>query len=148
MRKENVPQDVGLAGPLREVVYAVGEDGDYETVSSFGWEPKTVALRQAWERILKELEVIRGRVAAGELSPLAWHMTRHQMQPALLAKYVGINRWRIRRHLKAGPFRRLKPALLERYAEALGIRVTELTSIPATPDLTFTPHRNDDGNPI
>lgn len=146
MRKENVPQDVGLAGPLREVVYAVGEDGAYEAVPSYGWDPKTVALSQAWDQILKELDSIARRVAAGELSPLAWHMTRHQMPPALLAKYAGLNRWRIRRHMKAGPFRRLKPSLLERYAEAFGIRVSELKTIPEAPDLTFTIERKAHGN--
>jgi len=148
MRKENVPQDVGLAGPLREVVYAVGEDGRYEAVPSFGWDPKTVALRQAWELILEELAAIEARVTVGELSPLAWHMTRHQMQPPLLAKYARINRWRIRRHMKAGPFRRLKPALLQRYAEALGIRVEDLKRIPASPNLEFSTNRNDDGNSL
>ena len=141
MQKDNVPQDIGLAGPLREVVYAVGADGRYEAVPSYGWDPKTVALRQAWELILKELETIAARVTAGELSPLAWHMTRHQMQPPLLAKYVRINRWRIRRHMKANPFRRLKPELLARYAEALGIRVEDLRRIPATPDLEFSTDR-------
>jgi len=148
MRKENVPQDVGLAGPLREVVYAVGKDGTYEAVPSYGWDPKTVALCQAWELILKDLEDIKARVAAGELSPLAWHMTRHQMQPPLLAKYVRINRWRIRRHMKAGPFRRLKPAVLSRYAEALGIGVEDLMHIPEAPDLEFSTNRNNDGNPL
>ena len=138
MRKENVPQDMGLAGPMREVVYAVGEDGRYEAVASYGWDPKTVALSQAWDLILKELNAIRARVEAGELSPLAWHMTRHQMEPALLAKYVRINRWRIRLHLKAGPFRRLKPVLLERYAVALGIDVADLMTVPDDPGLEFT----------
>ena len=148
MRKENVPQDNGMAGPLREVVYAVGEDGTYEAVPSYGWAPKTVALCQAWELILQELIAIESRVAAGELSPLAWHMTRHQMQPPLLAKYVGINRWRIQRHMKAGPFRRLKPDILARYAEALGIAVEELQRIPETPNLEFSTNRKDDGNPL
>ena len=148
MRKEDVPQDMGLAGPMREVVYAVGEDGQYETVPSYGWDPKTVALNQAWERILKELAAIEARVTAGELSPLAWHMTRHQMAPALLAKYVRINRWRIKRHLKAGPFRRLKPSMLARYAEALGITVAELATIPEQPDLEFKMDRNANGNPL
>ena len=146
MRKENVPQDVGLAGAMREVVYAVDEDGAYVAVPSYGWDPKTVALSQAWELILKELDSIARRVAAGELSPLAWHMTRHQMPPALLAKYVRINRWRIRRHMKAGPFRRLKAHLLERYAEAFDIRVAELKTIPDAPDLTFTIERKANGN--
>ena len=146
MRKENVPQDVGLAGPMREVVYAVDEDGRYEAVPSYGWDPKTVALRQAWERILAELAAIAEKVAEGELSPLAWHMTRHQMTPALLAKYARINRWRIRRHMKAGPFRRLKASHLERYAEAFGIPVAELETIPDAPDLTFTIERKANAN--
>ena len=148
MRKENVPQDMGLAGPMREVVYAVGDNGRYEAVPSYGWDPKTVALSQAWELILKDLDKIKARVAAGELSPLAWHMTRHQMEPALLAKYVRINRWRIKRHMKAGPFRRLKPVVLARYAEALGIRVAELQTIPETLDLEFETHREDNGNSL
>jgi hypothetical protein len=148
MRKENVPQDMGLAGPLREVVYAVGDDGRYEAVPSYGWDPKTVALSQAWELILKDLEKIKARVAAGELSPLAWHMTRHQMAPALLAKYARINRWRIKRHMKAGPFRRLKPVVLARYAEALGISVAELQTIPETLDLEFETHREENGNSL
>jgi hypothetical protein len=70
------------------------------------------------------------------------------MQPPLLAKYVRMNRWRIRRHMKASPFRRLKPAILARYAEALGIRVEDLMRIPDTPDLEFTTNRKDDGNPL
>ena len=148
MRKENVPQDVGLAGPMREVVYAVDEDGRYEAVPSYGWDPKTVALRQAWERILAELATIADKVARGELSPLAWHMTRHQMTPALLAKYVRINRWRIRRHMKAKPFRQLEAPLLERYAEVFGIPAADLTRIPEDPDLEFTTHRKAHGNSL
>ncbi|MBC2734262.1 MAG: hypothetical protein HF981_07895 [Desulfobacteraceae bacterium] len=148
MLKKNVPQDVGLAGPMREVIYAVGQDGAYEAVPSYGWDSKTVALNQAWDLILKELEAVKARVAAGELSPLAWHMTRHQMQPALLAKYARINRWRVKRHLKAGPFSRLKPAVLARYAEALGIPVADLKTVPDAPDLEFTTNRNDDANPL
>jgi hypothetical protein len=148
MRKENVPQDMGLAGRMREVVYAVDEDGAYEVVPSYGWDPKTVALSQAWDQILDELAAVARRVAAGELSPLAWHMTRHQMPPALLAKYVRINRWRIRRHMKAGPFKRLKATLRARYAEALGISVAELGIVPDDPNLEFKTHRQADGNPF
>ena len=74
MLKKNVPQDVGLAGPMREVIYAVGQDGAYEAVPSYGWDSKTVALNQAWDRILKELEAVKARVAAGELSPLVIHV--------------------------------------------------------------------------
>ena len=137
MEKKDVPQDIGLAGDLREITYAVGEDGAYETVTSYGWRPKTVALAQAWEVILQDLEGIADRVRNGELSPLAWHMTRHQMNPGLLAKYVGMNRLRVRRHLKPRPFRRLKPTILARYADLFGISVESLQRLPSSAGLEF-----------
>jgi hypothetical protein len=137
MKKEDVPQDVGLAGEMREITYAVGEDGAYEKVTSFGWRSKTVALAQAWERILKDLERIEARVRNGELSPLAWHMTRHQMTPGLLAKYVGLSRLRVRRHLKPRPFKRLNPDILARYADVFGISVEGLKRLPAGTGLEF-----------
>jgi hypothetical protein len=137
MEKKDVPQDVGLAGEMREITYAVGEDGAYEKVTSYGWRAKTVALEQAWEVILRDLDRIEIRVRKGELSPLAWHMTRHQMNPGLLAKYVGLSRLRVRRHLKPRPFERLKPALLARYADLFGITVEDLKALPTNAGLEF-----------
>lgn len=141
MDKQDVPQDVGLAGRMREVTYAVNAQGRYEAVPSYGWAPKTVALEQAWERILQRLEAVRAQVAAGELSPLAWHMERHQMNPGLLAGYVGLSRWRVRRHLKARVFRRLKPALRARYAAVFGITPEALGRVPEDPGLVFLVNR-------
>lgn len=138
MHKKDVPQDIGLAGELREITYAVGDGGAYEQVNSYGWAPKTVALGQAWEVILQDLARIETQVRDGQLSPLAWHMTRHQMTPGLLAKYVGLNRLRVRRHLKPRPFSRLKPAILKRYADVFDISVALLTTLPENPGLEFS----------
>jgi hypothetical protein len=137
MEKQDVPQEPGLAGDLREVTYAVNETGRYEKVPSYGWQPKTVALRQAWAVILEDLARIEARVRRGELSPLAWHMTRHQMGPGLLAKYVGLSRLRVYCHLRPWGFKRLGQPVLERYAAVFGIPVAELKSVPDSPGLSF-----------
>jgi hypothetical protein len=61
-------------------------------------------------------------------------MQRCQMDAGMLAANTGLWRWRVRRHLKPAVFARLKPDLLQRYAEVLRIDIEQLTHIPATPD--------------
>ena len=131
MRKQDVPQDQGIAQGLKEVCYAVDEQGRYTLVPSTGWEPKNIANYQAWEVIARQLREIRARVEAGELSPLAYHMAKNQMDVALLAQYVELPRWRVKRHLKPKVFKKLKMELLERYARLFGISPAQLRD-PAT----------------
>jgi hypothetical protein len=135
MRKNDVPQDAALFGRWREIAYAVDEDGEMVLVPCAGWDPANVANLQAWEVIAEAVaEALRG-IEAGEKSPLAFHMAVNQMDVALLADYVGMARWRVRRHLRPGVFRRLKPALRERYAAVFRIAPGELERVPARPQL-------------
>lgn len=126
MKKEEVPQDVGIAEGQSEVTYAVGENGEYELVSSKGWEPKNVANYQAWDIIAEQIEAVRQQVRAGRLSLLAYHMTKHQMDTRLMASYVGVAHWRAKRHLKPKVFARLDTALLEKYAALFRISIEQL----------------------
>lgn len=135
MRKTEVPQDSCLLEGQQQTCYAVDENGRYVLAPTAGWEPANIANVQAWELIREQVEEIFAAVKAGRQSPLAYHMTRHQMDPGMLAAYVGIARWRVRRHLKPAVFARLKPALLERYAALLKISVKELCSIPERPEV-------------
>ncbi|MDF1577247.1 MAG: hypothetical protein RQ753_06985 [Desulfurivibrionaceae bacterium] len=134
MRKEEVPQDRGIAGGLKEVAYAVDENGRYVKVASAGWEPKNISNYQAWEIIAGEIAATRRKVEKGELSPLAYHMARNLMDDALLAQYMGIMRWRVRRHLKAKIFKKLGNDLLERYASLLKVTVAQLRDIDLVDD--------------
>ena len=133
MRKSEVPQDKGLFGELREVCYAVDEDGRYVLAESSGWEPANLANVQAWEAIRTELADVLAKVRRGELSPLAYHMAAHQMDVKLLAGYAGLFRWQVRRHMKPGPFGRLKPELIERYAGIFGMAAEQLGCIHECP---------------
>jgi hypothetical protein len=129
MRKEEVPQDQGIAGGLKEVAYAIDKDGRYVKVASAGWEPKNISNYQAWEVIAGEIATTRKKVENGELSPLAYHMTANLMDVALLAQYMGIMRWRVKRHLRPRIFRKLKADLLDRYAALLKVTVEQLKDI-------------------
>lgn len=133
MKIDDVPQDRGMiTDDRREVCYAVDDDGHYVMTGSAGWEPKNIANRQAWELIDMAATRALEKVQAGKASPLAYHMANHQMSPGLLANYSGTNRLKVWLHLKPGPFAKITPSLLQRYADAFGIPVTELKTVPDT----------------
>lgn len=131
MKISEVPQDRGMIeGQLKEICYAVDEDGSFVLAKSAGWEPKNIANDQAWELIKEQVQDTIGKINAGKLSPLAYHMVRNQMGLGLLAKYVGYSRLRVWRHLRPAGFGRLKPAQLKRYADIFAMDVEALTRIP------------------
>lgn len=130
MRDTEVPQDEALFDGQKELCYAIDDKGRYVLTPSVGWEPANVANHKAWEVVFEEVETALANVRLGIASPLAWHMAKHQMDPALLAKYVGLYRWQVRRHMKPGPFRRLSKCQLEKYAAIFSVSSDELCRLP------------------
>jgi hypothetical protein len=131
MKIDEVPQNKGMiTDGLREICYAVDENGRYILAQSAGWEPKNTANDQAWMLIEEQISWTLKKIEAGKLSPLAFHMVKNQMNVSLLSKYVGFNRLRVKRHLKPSVFRRLKPSILKRYGRVFEIEVEELLKIP------------------
>ncbi|MFZ3045405.1 MAG: hypothetical protein WA151_05790 [Desulfatirhabdiaceae bacterium] len=115
---------------IREITYAVDENGRYTCVQSLGWEPKNVVNDQAWEVIEQDILIAARMVLAGKQSPLAYHCARHLMTIDLLASYVGLSRWRVKRHFKPSVFKRLTPEIVKRYADLFGLTPAELHHIP------------------
>jgi len=56
-------------------------------------------------------------------------MYRARMDLALLSQATGLWRWRVRRHFRPATFRRLPRALLQRYADALGMTPEALSRL-------------------
>lgn len=131
MHKKDVPQDEALLGGLRELCYALDDNGVYVLVESAGWEPANVANIQAWESIQAEVAGVLSKVRLGVSSPLAYHMAQHQMDASLMASYVGLFAWQVRRHMKPGPFSRMNGATRERYAVAFKMSAAQLACVPA-----------------
>jgi hypothetical protein len=130
MRKKDVPQDAGLNQGMREITYAVDENGRYVGVPSLGWEPKNIANAQAWEVISENIHTQARLGRDGKRSPLAYHLAKHLMTVGLAASYVRLPRWRVKRHLKPAVFNRLKPEILQRYADLFGLTLAEFRQIP------------------
>lgn len=131
MKKKDVPQDDEglLEGKLRDVCYAVDENGNYTTELSTGWTPKNAALQQAWDDVNEKVEKVKQDVISGKLSPLAYYMEKNIMEVKLLSQYAEIPKWKVKRHLKPKHFNKLDQRTLKKYAEVLNIKVEELKNL-------------------
>jgi hypothetical protein len=130
MRERDVPQEgnATLDGK-RKAIYAVGDDGKLRIVPSRGWEVEETVTRQALAELERNAQEARARVVAGKSAPLEYHMYRARMDLALLSQATGLWRWRVRRHLRPAIFARLPRALLQRYADALGMTLEALSRL-------------------
>lgn len=131
MEIKDVPQDPGILDDYgREICYAVDQNGNYSLVQSSGWDPKNIANKQAWQTIEKKMNRAREEILDGKLSPIGFYMACNQMDIRLLAQYMGLYGWQVRRHLKPAVFKRIKENVLEKYAALFKVSVDELTSLP------------------
>jgi hypothetical protein len=132
MKIKEVPQDDAgflIEGKVRDVCYAVDDDGNYTQVLSLGWDPKNEAMRQAWEQVHEKAEKVRQKVLAGKLSPIAFHMERCMMTVTLLAQYTGIGKLKVKKHLKPSGYEKLTKEELALYAEAFNITIEQIAIV-------------------
>ncbi|WP_264535746.1 hypothetical protein [Flavobacterium sp. N1736] len=128
MEKEKVPQDKGnlTKNNLKELLYATDENGDYTTTLSTGWEPKTIALSNSIDEINERIAEAKQQVETGEVSPICYFMEVNKMDLTILASYVGLWKWRVKRHFKPAVFAKLNDKTLQKYADAFEISVEQL----------------------
>lgn len=131
MKSKDVPQDDAnmLQGKLREPVYSLDKDGNYTTVHSVGWDPKNEVMKEAWDVVNEKIEIVKQKVIQGELSPIAYFIEKNLMDVSLLAKYMGLWKWTVKKHLKPRNFKKLSSEILEKYAKVFDITKDSLTDI-------------------
>lgn len=132
MDVNEVPQDSKYLQRtvIRDIAYAVDENGNYQAVPSVGWAPKNEALEVTLDSINDECRAIKQQVLAGQVSPLAYHIKKCLMTIELLSDYTGIKKRKIRKHLDPQEFSRLDDDTLRLYADAMRITVEQLKQIP------------------
>jgi hypothetical protein len=111
---------------LKELCYAVDENGEYTTALSTGWDPKTIALENSIQDIKERVQRAKENVKAGIVSPIVYFMELHKMDWITLASYVDMWQWRVRRHSKPSVFEKMSDKLLQKYADAFEISINEL----------------------
>lgn len=131
MEKEKVPQDKSnlTKNNVKELLYATDENGNYTTTLSTGWEPKTIALSNSIDDINERIAEAKMQVETGEASPICYYMELNKMDLTILSSYVGLWKWRVKRHFKPEVFAKLNDKILKKYADAFDISVHELKNI-------------------
>lgn len=133
MKAKEVPQDESILEGNRRACYAEDEHGRYVVVPSKGWEVEKIVNAQAHEEIDRETEEARRDFFRGTASPLKYHMLRRQMTPRLLASTTGLWGFQVKKHLTPKGFEGLRPEVMALYADALGLSVEELRTVPPKP---------------
>ncbi|SFN71092.1 hypothetical protein SAMN05421594_3864 [Chryseobacterium oleae] len=128
MKKQDLPQDESnlKSANMTEVLYVTDENDNYTTANSIGWEAKKAALEESLELIHERIEEARQDVANNISSPIMYFMELNKMDLGVLASYVGMWQWRVKRHAKPRVFKTLNESVLKKYADAFGISVDEL----------------------
>jgi len=134
MKTRDVPQEESILAGHQRACYAQDENGRYVVVGSIGWEVEKIVNGQANDEVRAQIAQALAGARRGELSPLAYHMARRQMDLGLLAAYTGFSRLRIRWHLRPKVFAGLPERVLQRYAEAMQLPLDQLRALPAGED--------------
>jgi len=128
MEKDKVPQDKSnlTKNNVKELLYATDENGNYTTTLSTGWEPKTIALSNSIDEINERISEAKQQVLNGEASPIVYFMEVNKMDLTILASYVGMWKWRVKRHFKPDVFAKLNDKILKKYADTFEVSIEEL----------------------
>lgn len=128
MKKQDLPQDESnlKSANMTEVLYVTDENDNYTTANSIGWDAKKAALEESMELIHERIEEAKQDVANHKVSPIIYFMELNKMDLQVLAAYVGMWQWRVKRHAKPKIFKTLSESVLKKYADAFGISVDEL----------------------
>lgn len=128
MKRQDIPQDESnlKSANMTEVVYVTDENDNYTTANSIGWDVKKLALDESLELINERIQQAKDDVANNKVSPIIYFMELNKMDFGVLASYVGMWQWTVKRHAKPKTFKNLNDSTLKKYADSFGISVKEL----------------------
>ncbi|MEG1590496.1 hypothetical protein [Chryseobacterium sp.] len=128
MKKQDLPQDESnlQSANMTEVLYVTDENDNYTTANSIGWDAKKAALEESMELINERIEEAKQNVANNLVSPIIYFMELNKMDVQVLAAYVNMWQWTVKRHAKPKIFKKLSDSTLKKYADAFEISVEEL----------------------
>lgn len=128
---KNVPQDnISTYAKNKKAIYATNEEGTYSVVTSSGWDVEGEATLQALNELQQQAVIAYHVVLLGEKSPLYYHMYAQRMDLITLAQSLGTFQWRVKRHFNPKTFNQLSASWLMRYADALGLEIETLKTLP------------------
>jgi len=112
----------------REVFYHFDKEKGFTQKVDFQNPNNQVIIKQSWDAAQQRLDEVKQLVIIGKSSPIAYYMEKILMEVPMLAAYMEIPKWRVKRHMKSKVFKKLKPEILSKYAAIFEIPVDQLTN--------------------
>lgn len=117
-------------GATLEVLYKYDEEsGKVVRITESHEDDARIVTQQSWEFYGERADEARKLVLAGKKSPLYYYMEKIGMELNILAPSVSLPKWRVKRHFKPEIYKKLKRPMLERYANALDVKVEDFDKI-------------------
>ncbi len=127
MKINEVPQEHSdkFKKEFSVIEFAVDDEGKYKAVKSSGFEPKNVALEQAWEFEEEKMEKAKQLCLNKKKSFIYYHMKKNMMSIKILAGYTGFSWYKVWRDCKFKSGQNLTEEQLETYRYAFGYKNVE-----------------------
>jgi hypothetical protein len=110
----------------RELFYYFDKEKGYSRAVDYQYSANQTIIKQSWDVAEERLNEVMQDVLAGKVSPVAYYMEKVLMEVPMLAAYMEMPKWRIRRHLTQKGFMKLTPKVLKKYASVFDIPVEKL----------------------
>ncbi len=125
--KDNITDDNKLIYTYnRELFYHFDKEKGFTQEVDYQNPCNQVIIKQSWDVAEQRLDEVKQLVIIGKASPVAYYMEKILMEVPMLAAYMELPKWRVKRHLKTKVFQRLKPETMAKYAAVFDITVDEL----------------------
>lgn len=119
MKEKDIHQDYE---PQQLIMYVEKEDGTYGPIQTGSYLTKNY-LDDFWQKKRSLEKKLSEQLAANKISPIYYYMVLTELSEAELAARAGLATFRVKRHLKAKHFHKVKLSVLQRYAEVFDIPV-------------------------
>ncbi|MCW3805787.1 hypothetical protein [Plebeiibacterium marinum] len=127
MKVNDVPQDHSdkFKKEFSVLEFAVDEKGKYKAVKSTGFEPKNVALEQAWEFEEEKFEKARVLCQNKKKSFIYFHMKKNMMNIKILSGYTGYSWFKVWKDCLYKNENKLTEKELDNYRYAFGYKTVD-----------------------
>jgi len=114
--------------PQQLIVYVEKEDGSYGPIQTGSYLSKNY-LDDFWDKRINLEKQLSNDLISNKISPIYYYMVLCELSVAELASRVGLSKFKVKRHLQAVYFDRMRLSVLKRYAHVFNEPVANLLQL-------------------
>jgi len=129
MVEDSEKYQIGRIKQWRITHYSVDENNNYSSELKDDWGAKPIINKVPWDALEERLKMIAEKIKNKKTSPITYFMEKSFMDIPMVAAYLKIPKWKVKRHTKYNVFLKLKPDILKKYADLFEVSIDEFTNL-------------------